>query len=66
MFCAGLLTFIVVQILNMIGLLFDLWLCYCEYLTITEWVWKIPAIGIFIILVQLVGLGGLIVHFYGK
>ena len=62
----GLIVFVTVQSLNLIGLLFDLWLWCNGHSTITQHVWNTPIYGLPIILLQVIGLIGLIVHFYGN
>ncbi len=63
---SGLLVFLAVQVANVIGLLLDLWLlagCGCR--TITSVVWEYPSVGLPIIAAQIIGLAGLVCHFYG-
>ncbi len=63
---SGLWVFVTCWGLSGLGLLLDLWLldgCGCR--TITSVVWEYPSVGLPIIAAQIIGLIGLLCHFYG-
>jgi hypothetical protein len=62
---AGFYVFLAVLALNVAALFVDYLLMLWKQPTISEWVWKVPALGVPILVLQLVGLVGLGVHFYG-
>jgi hypothetical protein len=61
----GLIVFIAVLVVNILGLLLDGFLLLAGFRTITNRVRKNPILGFPILLLQLVGLAGLAIHFYG-
>ncbi len=61
----GLWVFLVVQVLNVTGLLLDLALYAGGHRTISSLVWTYPTLGLPIIAAQIAGLIGLLNHFYG-
>ncbi len=61
----GLWVFLAVTVANVIGLLLDLALYAGGHRTITSLVWQYPTVGLPIIALQVVGLIGLLNHFYG-
>lgn len=62
----GLFVFIVVHILNFLGLVVDYMLYSLEWPTITYTVYHKPWLGFVIILPQVFALIGLVEHFYGN
>lgn len=63
---ASLGIFVVVVGINVLGLVLDLVLYNTGELTITERVWKAPALGVPVLLWQVLGLLALAAHFYWK
>ncbi len=61
----GLVAFIAVVVLDAAGLLLDLFLWLTGRTTITQRVWARPILGTPIMAMQVVGVVGLFVHFYG-
>lgn len=62
----GLVTFIVVVVLNSSGLLLDLALLLQGRETITQLVRQAPGLGWPILALQILGVMGLILHFYAE
>lgn len=60
----GIVIFIGVMLINLIGLFVDLVLIYTKTPTITDLVHKIPMMGLPIIMFQLLGVLGLAYHFW--
>jgi hypothetical protein len=63
---AGLVLFVAVVAVNVVGLWLDLALLTSGRETITQRVWKCPPLGLPILTWQLAGLAGLAVHFYAR
>ena len=61
---AGLVLFVQVIVMDVIGLLLDLYLWWKGGPTITSIARQYPVIGILILIMQLIGFGGLLFHFY--
>jgi hypothetical protein len=62
----GLALFVLVQALNVAGLLLDLWLLSQGIQTVTQHVWRWPLLGLPLVAIQGLACGGLVVHFYGQ
>lgn len=60
----GIVLFIVVQVFNVLGLLTDLYLALNDYPTITDYAAQYPIIAYVVIGWQILGIVGLIEHFY--
>ena len=58
----GLILFVVVVIMNVIGLLLDFILMACGYMTISWWADKYPVITWVIVIWQLIGVGSIAYH----
>jgi hypothetical protein len=63
---AGLCMFVLTVLVNVAGLIYDLYLFWSGQLTITQKVWEHPILGVPIILLQVIGLVGLLLHFYHR
>ncbi len=61
----GLITFVAVVFLDVLGLLLDYLQLCCGGTTISGYVWATPLLGVPILLVQFSGVVGLAWHFYG-
>lgn len=61
---APLLGFIVVVVIDVLTLLFDLFLMVSGYETISGHVWTHPQLGVPLVLVQTAGLAGLVLHLF--
>lgn len=62
----GIIVFIIVQVTNGFGLLFDLLLVYLKIESVSERIWQEPILGLPILIWQILGFTGLAVHFYLK
>ena len=62
----GFWTFIVVVVLNLAGLVLDALLAVWGQPTITQRVWALPLLGAPILFLQVAGVAGLAIHFYGS
>jgi hypothetical protein len=62
----GLEIFVIVVVLDLMGLAFDVFLYLTGQKTITEHVWAQPILGVPILFLQQVAVFGLAVHFYWR
>lgn len=60
----GLIVFVVVLSLDLLGLLYDLFRYLMGWTTISMWVWAYPWWGLPLLALQAAGIAGLAVHFY--